>query len=106
MTTLLTGREYTLTPHTEPGWRFTADDFAVRFKRRWPHARVGHSFFMVPELDDGRLRLVWKHHVRPLLEEQWPGQPARLAAYDLDGLLDGAGRRPGDRRREAAGVPG
>jgi hypothetical protein len=70
-----------------------------------PQAQVGHSYFMVPGLDEARLRVVWQHHVRPLLEEHFAGQPARLAAYDLDALLDGAPRRPG-RRREAAGVPG
>jgi uncharacterized protein (DUF2461 family) len=71
-----------------------------------PQAQVGHSYFMVPGLDENRLRVVWEHHVRPLLEEHFAGQPARLAAYNLDGLLEGARRRPGGRRREAAGVPG
>jgi hypothetical protein len=66
-----------------------------------PQARVGHSYFMVPALDEARLRVVWEHHVRPVLEEHFAGQPARLAAYDLDALLGGAPRR-GRRRTPAA----
>jgi hypothetical protein len=54
-----------------------------------PQQQVGHSYFMVPDLDAGRLRVVWEHHVRPLLEEYFAGQPDRVAAYDLDRLLGG-----------------
>ena len=52
-----------------------------------PQAQVGHSYFMVPDLDEARLRLVWQHHVRPLLDEYFAGQPGRAAAYDLERLL-------------------
>jgi 5-methylcytosine-specific restriction protein B len=58
-----------------------------------PQGQVGHSYFMVPDLDEQRLRVVWQHHVRPLLEEHFAGRPERLAAYDLDRLLDGRPRR-------------
>jgi MoxR-like ATPase len=68
-----------------------------------PAAQVGHSYFMAAGLDEARLRLVWQHQVRPLLEEHFAAQPARLAAYDIDALL-GEPRRPGRRRR--AEVPG
>ena len=34
-----------------------------------------------------------------LLEEHWAGQPARLAAYGLDALLDGEPRRSAGKRR-------
>jgi MoxR-like ATPase len=66
-----------------------------------PHAQVGHSYFMVPQLDEMRLRMVWQHHVRPLLDEHFVGQPGRSAAYDLDRLLD---EGPRGRRREPAGT--
>jgi hypothetical protein len=69
-----------------------------------PQGQVGHSYFMVPDLDEPRLRMVWQHHLRPLLEEHFAGQPSRLAAYDLDELLNGPSRRPMSRRREKAGV--
>jgi len=61
-------------------------------------ARVGHSYFMVPGLDEGRLRMVWQHHLRPLLDDHFAGQPGRGEGYDLDQLM-GAGPR---RKREPA----
>jgi MoxR-like ATPase len=64
-----------------------------------PQAQVGHSFFMVPGLDEARLRMIWQHHVRPLLEEHFAGQTARLAAYDIDHILNG-GSASGGRRRK------
>ena len=68
-----------------------------------PHVQVGHSYFMAPDLDEDRLRLVWQHHVRPLLDEYFAGQPGRATAYDLDQMLDGDPRR-GDRKRRPARV--
>ena len=70
-----------------------------------PQVQVGHSYFMAPDLDEQRLRLMWRHHVRPLLDEYFAGQPGRSAAYDLDGLLDGEPRRPDVRKRRPVGVP-
>jgi hypothetical protein len=64
-------------------------------------AQVGHSYFMVPDLDETRLGMIWQHHVRPLLEEHFLGQPGRAAAYDQ--LLD-PGLRGRAGRREATGV--
>jgi MoxR-like ATPase len=68
--------------------------------------QVGHSYFMVEDLDETRLRAVWDHHVRPLLEEHFAGRPGRLEAYDLDGLLSGELRRPERRKRRKAGAVG
>jgi hypothetical protein len=64
-----------------------------------PQARIGHSYFMVPGLDEARLRLIWRHHVRPLLDEHCGAQPGRAAAYDA--LLDEAARA---RTRAEAGA--
>jgi MoxR-like ATPase len=58
-----------------------------------PQARVGHSYFMVEGLDEAKLRMVWQHHVRPLLDEAHAGQPGRAASYDA--LLDGGKSRSG-----------
>ena len=44
---------------------------------------------------------VWEHHVKPLLEEYFAGQAARLAGYDTDSLLRG-GRA--EARRRTTGV--
>jgi MoxR-like ATPase len=63
-----------------------------------PQQQVGHSYFMVPDLDEGRLAILWQHHVLPLLEEYFAGQPGRLAAYALDRLLNG--ERAGERGRK------
>jgi uncharacterized protein (DUF2461 family) len=68
-----------------------------------PQGQIGHSYFMVPDLDESRLRVIWQHHVRPQLEEHFAGQPARLTAYDFDRLLDGGAPRPGRRRRVGVG---
>ncbi len=67
-----------------------------------PQAQVGHSYFMVPDLDEARLRIIWQHHVRPLLEEHFAGQLTKLGSYDLDKLLDGNPHRAGRRRRVGA----
>jgi MoxR-like ATPase len=69
-----------------------------------PQQQVGHSYFMVPDLDAARLRVVWEHHVRPLLEEYFPGHPERAAAYDLERLLDGRDE-PAERPRRRARMP-
>jgi hypothetical protein len=61
--------------------------------------RVGHSYFMVPDLDEARLQVVWDHHVRPALDEYFTGQPGRAAAYDFDKLFRGERPREGRRRR-------
>jgi hypothetical protein len=69
-----------------------------------PHYQVGHSYFMVPDLDEARLHVVWEHHVRPLLEEYFAGQTGRLTAYDLPRLWQpGDGRGPQRRPTSAAG---
>lgn len=69
--------------------RNLADDLGSGFQ-------VGHSYFMVPSLDPGQLRVVWDHHVRPLLNEYFAAYPKRLTAYDLDALM---GVKPMNRSR-------
>jgi uncharacterized protein (DUF2461 family) len=67
-----------------------------------PQAQIGHSFFMAPDLDETRLRLIWQHHVRPLLDTYFAGEPGRAAAYDPERLLGGEPRR----KRQPAPVSG
>jgi 5-methylcytosine-specific restriction enzyme B len=62
------------------------------------HYQIGHSYFMVPEFDQERLRTVWDHHVLPVLEEYFVGHPGRAARYEFDRLLNGTERR----KRKAA----
>jgi MoxR-like ATPase len=67
--------------------------------------QIGHSHFMVADLDETRLRAVWDHHIRPQLEEHFAGQSERLRPYELDRLLDGELRRPARRKRAKASAP-
>lgn len=61
-----------------------------------PDRQVGHSFFMVPELDPDKLAAVWTHHVRPLLLDYLGGREDRLSDYTPERLV-GAG----EKRRKA-----
>src|SRR5205085_1943191 len=58
-----------------------------------PAFQIGHSYFLVRDLDEARLQVVWEHHVRPLLEEYFGGQPGRAAVYELERLLHGSRRK-------------
>lgn len=59
-----------------------------------PDRQVGHSFFMVPGLTADGLRTVWEHHVRPTLEDLFPGRPERVRAFDPARAFDQRQRRP------------
>lgn len=65
-------------------------------------AQVGHSYFMAPELTEERLRMIWRHHVQPLLEEHLAARPGLWPAYELDALLEESPRR----RRPAPSLRG
>ena len=47
---------------------------------------IGPSCFMRSGLDDELVDLVWKHNIRPYIEEQLYGQQDRLDEFDLDKL--------------------
>ena len=52
-----------------------------------PQAAVGPSHFMKPNLDEERIKRIWKYGVLPYIEERLFGQDAnRLADFDLDRL--------------------
>jgi hypothetical protein len=63
-----------------------------------PQTQIGHSYFMVPGLDEGRLRVVWQHHVKPLLDEHFAVIPGRAVGYEMDRLLDHEPRRHSRRK--------
>ena len=56
-----------------------------------PEKQVGHSLFMVPDLNPEKLAAVWDHHVRPLLLDYLGGRAERLRDYSPERLL---GERP------------
>jgi MoxR-like ATPase len=66
-----------------------------------PHAQVGHSYFMVRDLTESRLQMIWRHHVEPLLEEHLAGRPELRTSYTLEALAENEPRR----RRRATSVP-
>ncbi|HYT93148.1 MAG TPA: DUF2461 family protein, partial [Gemmataceae bacterium] len=66
--------------------------------------QVGHSYFMVPDLDEARLAVLWQHHVLPLLEEYFAGQPGRMTSYTLDKLLNAERRDGQGKKRQASGT--
>ena len=53
------------------------------------HMGIGPSYFMGSgdELDEGRVRRIWKRAVIPYIEEQFFGNEDRLAEFDFDRLL-------------------
>ena len=61
-----------------------------------PEKQVGHSLFMVPNLDGEKLAAVWDHHVRPVLLDYLGGREDRLRDYTPERLL---GERPEKRRK-------
>ncbi len=72
-----------------------------------PAAQVGHSYFMVPHLDEPSLGVIWEHHLTPLLDEYFAGQPGRAAGYTLESFLTPAERRSSRserRKRREAGA--
>ncbi len=68
-----------------------------------PDRQIGHSFFMIPDLDTDKLTRVWEHHIRPLLLDALGGRRERLADYDPARLLGGSNRRTRSRGETIGG---
>jgi len=51
-------------------------------------AAIGPSYFIKPELDEERLRLIWEHNVLPYVEEHLYGEHDLLSEFRLDKLWD------------------
>ena len=78
-----------------------------------PHAAIGPSHFMKENLNEDRIRRIWRYGVLPYIEERLFGQDERrLAEFDLDTLRraftsSGAGNEPeGASPVEDAGAGG
>jgi len=61
-----------------------------------PDHQVGHSVFLIPDLDADKLRAIWEHQVLPLIAGLAAGRPGVLPGYDLRKLsaFAAAGIRP------------
>ncbi len=81
-----------------PGMEWAADvvDRANEKLRDDRHAAIGPSYFMRKSLDDAAVRRIWKHGVRPYIEERLFGDgDERLEDFDLDKLRGEAARGNG-----------
>ena len=50
------------------------------------HAAIGPSYFMKEGLDEAQAKRIWKHAVRPYIEEHLFGESNRLGQFELDAL--------------------
>ncbi len=57
-----------------------------------PTNAIGHSYFMVENLDRVRLETIWTYHILPQLEELFPERSHLIGGYEL-GRLMGVGVR-------------
>lgn len=54
-------------------------------------ALIGHSHFMSPDLDEGRVELIWSYSIMPMLEERYPGDERQVAEFAFNTLRRDAG---------------
>ncbi|WP_309892199.1 AAA family ATPase [Archangium sp.] len=66
---------------------------------------VGHSHFMVRDLDEERLELIWEATIEPLLRELFFSEPERLNAFALEPMRRLAEARAGDEEQEGEPQP-
>jgi len=49
---------------------------------------IGPSYFMRSDLDQHTLDRLWRYSIIPTIEEQFPGEPARLEDFELNTLVE------------------
>jgi 5-methylcytosine-specific restriction enzyme B len=49
-----------------------------------PHLQIGPSYFMVDDLDEVKLRRIWRYSIHPYIEEQLFGQQDRIDTYRFE----------------------
>ncbi len=71
------------------------------------HAAIGPSYFMPrdKQLDEERVRRIWKHSVLPYVEEHLFGHPDLLAEFDLGKLRGKNGGKSTDERTPDSSEP-
>ena len=57
-------------------WVATVVDAANEKLRNDRHAAIGPSYFMRPDLDETKVKRIWRHSVLPYIEERLFGEPA------------------------------
>lgn len=70
------------------------DHFNAKLRERFgDHLQLGHSYFMVEDLDEGRLERIWEVDILPFLEDQLFGKEGELERFRLGAIkrqADGA----------------
>jgi 5-methylcytosine-specific restriction protein B len=56
---------------------------AMLRERFGDHLQVGHSYFMLEDLDESRLERIWELDILPFLEDQLFGKEGELARFQL-----------------------
>ena len=71
---------------SEMEWVADVVDLANEQLRDDRHAAIGPSHFMRPNLSEADVKRIWRHSVRPYVEERLFGSDEQLAAFDLETL--------------------
>jgi dynein-related subfamily AAA family protein len=50
------------------------------------HTAIGPSYFMVENLTEEEIKIIWSYSILPHLEEYFYGQPERLSEFELESL--------------------
>jgi 5-methylcytosine-specific restriction protein B len=53
-----------------------------------PHLQLGPSHFMRTGIDEARLASIWRYNIIPFIEDQLFGEPAKMAKYRFEAVLD------------------
>ena len=77
-----------LTKNASPEMTWVADvvDRANEQLRADRHAVIGPSHFLKDNLSEADVERIWKHSVRPYIEERLIGSPDRMSAFELNTL--------------------
>lgn len=69
----------------QPSMRWVADAVdQVNRELSDRHLAIGPSHFMKRGLTDDQVRMIWRHAILPYIEDQFFGDPDRLAEFELD----------------------
>lgn len=60
------------------------------------HLAVGPSYFMISDLNNEWVELIWRHAVLPYLEEHFFGEPERVLEFTLDKVRARLAKNDGD----------
>ncbi|MBO1766982.1 AAA family ATPase [Allobranchiibius sp. GilTou38] len=80
-----------LSAHDGPVWVAELVDRVneeLRHALRGPHLQIGHSHFMVDQLDDAALQRIWNYSIYPFIEDQFYGREDLLRTFTWAAVLE------------------